>query len=270
MSDIARFRYEPLDTGKYETWAVYVEADLRAKNLFDGIIEISADVTDQDGNPIPQADIDATIEKKRSARSASDMAMARSAIILRVAPSQLAHCADADPLNIWFDLRSVHCPSGFAATLSHRRKLHGMKKASSQQMADWISSVKTQAFTMTNTGITVVPEDIIMTLVDGLPASFSTTVQSIGNLPQDQLTIDHVCSMLLAAEISSKPTPISSTTTNNVALAVDGEITCHFCDKKGHLKRDCLSRKKWQERGQAHVVEEEDALTAEDFEDFAY
>lgn len=265
MSDIARFRYEPLDTGKYETWAVYVEADLRAKNLFDGIIEVSADTTDKDGNPIPQSDIDAAIEKKRNARSASDMALARSAIILRVAPSQLAHCADPDPLNIWLDLQAVHRPSGFAAALSHRRKLHGMKKASSQQMADWISSVKSQAFTMTNTGITVAPEDIIMTLVDGLPTSFSMTVQSIGNLPQDQLTIDRVCSMLLAAEITSKPgpTPILSTT-NNVALAVDGEITCHFCDKKGHLKRDCLSRKRWLERGQAHVVEEE-ALTVEDF-----
>lgn len=52
--------------------------------------------------------------------------------------SQLAHCADADPLNVWLDLKILHHPTDFAASMMLRQKYNSMKNSCSQSMANWI------------------------------------------------------------------------------------------------------------------------------------
>ena len=267
MPDITRFSYDRLDfgTGKYEAWQIYTQADLTCHDLFEGIVEISVDTHDENGNPLNPAIIQANIEKTRDARSTTKMAQARSAIILRVAPSQLAHCADADPLNVWLDLKALHRPTGFAASMTLRQKLNSMKKSPSQTMADWISAIKSHILVMESSGMSISNDDAIIALISGLPPTYSHVVSTVSELTTEKFTFEHVSSMLILAELG-KPGNASSTSTpdpRNVALSTEAEeMRCHFCDKKGHLKRDCFLRKKflkWHEgqNGHARFVDEE-------------
>jgi len=270
--ELSRFNYDQLDFGNYETWASYVEADLVGRDLFHDIIQITVDSVDAKGNELSQSDINDAIERKRAARSTVQMSRARAAIILRVKPSQLAHTTDPDPLNIWEELKAFHRPSGFATSMSLCRQMNGMKKSSSQTMAAWISAVKSIAYTMERAGASITTKDIIITLVDGLPSSYSHLVPTISKLNTSELTVEHVTSLLLSAEISHLGKNSTTSTTapdpRNVALVAESEIRCHFCDKLGHIKQNCLRRKKYLDW--VKLNEEKVNFVVEDSDDEAY
>ncbi|THV02234.1 hypothetical protein K435DRAFT_853046 [Dendrothele bispora CBS 962.96] len=101
MSDLTKFNYDRLDNGgitKYLSWATYVEADLIARDLW-SMVEITTPTTDSNGDPIPEDQVNDTLDKQTAARDASTMARARAALILRVMPSQLPHFQDQeDPM----------------------------------------------------------------------------------------------------------------------------------------------------------------------------
>lgn len=262
MSDDSKFRFAKLGETNYSSWSMMMEADLIVKGLFTDIVEISVDSVDSEGNVRPQEDIDEEIEKKRVRRSSAKMAEARARMILSVEPGQLVHMRNKDPLEVWEDLKSVHRARGFATVLSHRHKFLTMKMSRGQKMSGWIGEVKAEAFEMEELGITVADQDIILALTMGLPRSYENLIIAFDNTPAADLTLEHVITRLLNDEIRQKTTPGGTTTTsttdtksNNLDVAMLAQsvkartpidqITCFFCDEKGHYKQDCPKKKLW-------------------------
>ncbi|KAJ7124697.1 hypothetical protein C8R46DRAFT_81856 [Mycena filopes] len=104
MSDEpSRTSFPKLTDSNYGTWAIMMEALLTSKELFTDMVEVSVDTVDSNGDVRPQSEIDAELEKKMAKRSKTKMAQARSEMILRVEPGQLAHMRAKDPLAVWQD-----------------------------------------------------------------------------------------------------------------------------------------------------------------------
>lgn len=252
-----------------------MEAELIRKDLFTDIVEILVDTHDSNGDPRSQSDIDAETEKKRNARKASKMAEARAELILNVEPGQLPHMRSRDPLDIWQDLKMVHRARGFAASLAMRRQFLTMKKMKAQKMSAWIGEIRAQAFEMEEAGLQVSDNDTILALTMGLPPSFDNLIMSFDDTPSADLTLDYVVTRLLNEETRQKSRNNLRTQTETtaddtgVALTVKpvtpvDQITCFFCDAKGHYKSDCPERKFWMEKKGMAMM----AIDDEELEDF--
>nr|GAT42518.1 predicted protein [Mycena chlorophos] len=135
------------------------------------------------------------------------------------------------------------------------------------------------------TGINVSNQDKILAFMMGLPAAYEAVIINFDATPPDQLTVEHVILRLLNEEMCQAATAISAgplttdpAAPNNVAFAArrPSDLTCFWCDKKGHVKNDCPGRQaylagKKSAGGRtaylAHEVEEvEKAILFEDHE----
>ncbi|THU86617.1 hypothetical protein K435DRAFT_683270 [Dendrothele bispora CBS 962.96] len=67
-----------------------------------------------------------------------------------------------DPMAIWDDLRNVHCPKGFTASLSMCRVLNTMQKSPDQDMESWISSVRSRSNELRAAGGNVTEDDVLI------------------------------------------------------------------------------------------------------------
>lgn len=247
MSDEpSRASFPKLNDSNYGTWSIMMEAYLTSKDLFTDIVEISVDTETSDGEPRPQSEVSAELEKKMAKRLKTKMAQARSEMILRVEPGQLAHMRSKDPLEVWQDLQTVHRARGFAASLALRKKFLTMKMSKNQSMTSWIGEVKEQAFNMTEAGMEVSEQDQILAITGGLPSSYSATISTLDSTPPSTLTLDYLISQLLSAETQNGSRPSAgarpSPFPTDEALAVQPVLRCYICDETGHIKRNCSYR----------------------------
>ena len=227
-----------------------MEAELIRKSLW-GNIEIVIDETGKDADAVK-----AELQAKLNKRNAQKMAEARAEMILRVDDGQLSHMRSKDPLEVWETLKGVHRARGFATSLALRRKFLTAKKLDGQTMAGWIGSIRSQVFTMEGAGIDVSDQDTILALTMGLPSDYDTVIINFDSTPTDQLTMDNVVARLLNEESrqASITTPaVTPKTVKDEAFAVTTtraprlDVTCHFCDKKGHFKSECREKQKWEQ-----------------------
>ncbi|KAE9402091.1 hypothetical protein BT96DRAFT_816895 [Gymnopus androsaceus JB14] len=150
-------------------------------------------------------------------------------------------------------------------------------------MSGWIGEVKAQTFEMEEAGVEVSELDTILAITMGLPPSYNYVVTTFDETATEQLTVDYITTRLLNAEtqqnLNANPRAGSTSTPdpNSVALQVAKvptpieQITCYFCDEKGHYKSDCPKRKAWESSlaGQAGLAEEDDTSVIGP-DDFAY
>ncbi|KAJ6561034.1 hypothetical protein DFH09DRAFT_1160302 [Mycena vulgaris] len=91
----------------------------------------------------------------------------------------------------------------------------------------------------------------------GLPASYDLVIINFDTTSPEQLTVEHVIARLLNEETHQNSSPDSTTSTPsddalNGAMAVlaarrdVANVTCFFCDKKGHFKSDCPEKLAWE------------------------
>jgi hypothetical protein len=139
-------------------------------------------------------------ELKRSKRKAQKIAEARAEMLLRVDDGQLSHMRSKDPMEIWTNLRDVHCARGFATSLALRRKFLTAKKNDKQTMQAWISDVQSLAYTIEEAGIPVTDQDKILALTMGLPTSYDDVIINFDSTAPAELTFQSVITRLLNEE----------------------------------------------------------------------
>ena len=154
-----------------------------------------------------------------------------------------------------------------------------MKKNVTQSMQAWIGHIQGLAFQMVEAGILVTDQDHILALMMGLPSSYDAIIINFDSTPADQLTLNNVIICLLNEELcQASQTAPTETTVENTALAAipaktsmctakptlsNTDVTCFFCDGKGHYKSDCPEKAEWEKTkkkkmaGFAGVVDED-------------
>ena len=270
--------FSHLNDSNYAEWAVRMEAILVRKGLW-SMIEIVVDVEGKDA-----ATIATELKKKKKERSVDKMAEARAEMVLRVEDGQLSHMRTRDPMEVWETLRHVHRAAGFATSLALQRKFLTARKGEAQSMQAWIGVIQSLAFRMEEAQIAVTDQDRILALTMGLPTSYDTVIINFDSTPADQLTLDRVITRLLNEETrqaAQAPSAIEDTEpeSGDQAMVVTGggrhtthvtnaaNVTCYFCDKKGHYKSECPARKEWERSGGGSKSGKEMAGLVEDSDD---
>lgn len=263
-------RFPRLNDTNYPEWALRMEAELIRKGYW-SVVEITVDTEGKE-----PAEVAKELDTKVSKRNAQKMAEARAEMILRVDDGQLSHMRSRDPMEIWNDLRDVHRARGFATSLALRRKFLTAKKKDEQSMQSWIGEIRSQAFTIEEvTGTVVSDQDKILALTMGLPPAYDPVIINFDSASPDSLTFNTVVSRLLNEE-TRQHSGITGTNpevkgereasfTATAGRPSRSDVTCHFCDKKGHYKSECREKMKWDEsqekkKDQANVAVEFDAV----------
>ncbi|KDQ56282.1 hypothetical protein JAAARDRAFT_48207 [Jaapia argillacea MUCL 33604] len=241
--------FAKLNDSNYFEWAIMMEAELVQKKYWDLVL------VEVDGMGKDLEDVKKKLLAKLVKRSTTKMAEACAEIILRVDGGQLAHMRAKDPRDVWENLKSVHWVRGFTTSLVLRRCFLTGRKGTKQSMQGWIGQVHTQAFAMEESGVLVSKQDMILALTMGLPLVYDSLIITFDSTPPKELTLNVVITHLINEEThqSSSTATTSHYATRSdqdVAMAVNTrdclDVTCFFCDGKGHYKSDCPEKRKWE------------------------
>nr|GAT44046.1 predicted protein [Mycena chlorophos] len=269
-----------LNNSNAAEWFPRTEAVLVKKKLWTDIIDIVVSRTKADGSDKTKAEYAAEFKSKADSRDPATMAEARAELILRVDGGQLPYMTSSDPREIWLALQRMHRAAGFATSLALRRQFLTSKKRDDQSMEAWIGYIQAMVIRMKYAGINVTEQDKILAFTMGLPAAYEAVIINFDATPPDQLTVEHVISRLLNEETRQASAAISAATgtsangspaPDDIAYAArrQPDLTCFWCDKKGHVKNDCperqayLAGKKAASGSTAYLAHEEPILFAD-------
>src|SRR5713226_1708121 len=155
MSDKSMMK---LNNKNYEIWKILMEAILVRKQLRN----VTLGWTPRPAGP-PNA---VQVWDRKNQEAWAELQLA-------VEWDQLAHMTAEDASEIWTELEHVHRLTGFTMCIGLKRQLWKMKMKDGQRMASWISDVKGIVFQLSQIGVAVPDEDIILTLTNGLPAPYN-------------------------------------------------------------------------------------------------
>src|SRR5258708_27073790 len=150
MSDKSMMK---LNNENYEIWKILMEAILVCKQLHDVALGWMLRLAR------PPNAMQAWDRKNQEARAELQLA---------IKWDQLAHMTAKDALEIWAELKCAHRLTGFTTCIRLKRQLWKMKMKDGQRMASWISDVKGIVFQLSQIGVAVPDEDIILALTNGL------------------------------------------------------------------------------------------------------
>jgi len=137
--------------------------------------------------------------------------------------------------------------------------------------------------------IAVTDQDQILALTMGLPTSYDAIIINIDSTLADQLTLNHIITCLLneetrqtaqapssSGDTESKPGDQAMATTRSKfaerqTTHMISDVTCYFCNGKGHYKLECLEKREWersrQRSGSSKSGKETAGLVEEDSDD---
>jgi hypothetical protein len=235
-------KFDKLTDGNYYEWKVYMEALLTRKQLLEYV----------DGTTRHPGGTEGSQKVRAFYRKQSE---ARAEIILRVSPSQLAHCRDPDPMTIWNNLSTIHASRGRSTIIALRRRFHRLHLDRAETMSAYIARVRNVAFLLEEANVTVTDDDLILGITSGLPHSYNSFLISLDATPDSEFTVDNVIARLVNEYqrqhmYPPRPTP-SNPDSPDEAMAVDphtprrtglAHITCFTCGVKGHYQFNCPIR----------------------------
>jgi hypothetical protein len=241
----AETNFDKLTDGNFHEWKIYMEALLTRKDLLDYV----------DGTKRHPGGLEGSKKVRDFYRKQAE---ARSEIILRVMPSELAHCRDPDPMLIWNTLINIHSSHGRSTIIALRRRFQRLRLGHSETMSAYIARIRHLAFLLEEAGVTISDDDIILAVTSGLPHSYDSFLISLDATHDSDYTLPYV----IARSINEYQRqiqyyhhtrqPQKTTDTTDEAMAVTtgnsaprrdlAHITCFTCGNKGHYQANCPTR----------------------------
>lgn len=235
MAEMKTVSIVPLNGKNYPTWKVQSRMTL----MKDGVWGIVSETELDPG--------DAEAEAHRKFMSRSDRALA--IIVLSVEPSLLYLIGDPqDPVAVWKKLEAQFQKKSWANKLQLRRKLYSLQLKDEESVQEHVKEMTEVFEALAVTGDPVSEEDRVVHLLASLPDSFSmlvTALEANESVPK----MENVTERLLHEERKRKEK--EAVDDERKAFAARGNprryLTCHYCNKPGHTKRDCRKlAAKWQ------------------------
>src|SRR5258707_15560589 len=119
---------------------------------------------------------------------------------LAVEWDQLAHMTAEDASEIWAELECIYQSTGFTTCIRLKRQLWKMKMKDGQRMASWISDVKGIVFQLSQIGVAVPDEDIILALTNGLPTPYNYFILTLDSTPSEVSNLNYIIGHLRTEE----------------------------------------------------------------------
>lgn len=228
----------PLDGSNYVTWKVQCRMALIKENLW-GIVsgtEVSP--------PETEADKFAKFVVRRNRALAT--------IVLSVNTSLLYLLGDPeDPVVVWNKLSEQFQKKTWANKLSLRRKLNNLRLKEEDSVKSHVKAITEIFNELAVIGAPMEDEDKVVTLLASLPDKFDMLVTAL-EANTEVPSMEIVTERLLHEENKLKERGTVETSTEKVMLGkkTKDRPKCHHCGKPGHLKRNCWSLKKENEKEQ--------------------
>lgn len=257
--DLQHLKIEQLNSSNYSTWAVRVENALILKGWAAAIQPRPVGAVPAPAAADPAADSAGGSEPAAAATALAEMdAKAKALIMNYVADAQLATVREATSARAsWLALEAIFMPKTAARRLQLKMELNSIRKAPAESINDYVARASLLQSQLVAAGNPVPEEDITLALLSGLPSEYDTIREVI--IGQEQaLERTNVLARLIQAEqrlANSSPagsgTPAFSAVqaSNEAGRTSNKDITCYYCGKKGHYKRECHSKQRDEARG---------------------
>ena len=266
--DLQHLKIEQLNGSNYSTWAVRVENALTLKSWVAAIQPRPAGA--DPAAAIPPADAAGEEAEALAAAAANAAAAAAPAvtpemdakakalIMNYVADAQLATVREATSARAaWLALEAIFQPKTAARRLQLKMELNSIRKAPTESINDYVARASLLQSQLVAAGNPIPEEDITLALLSGLPSEYETVREVL--IGQEQ-ALEHttVLARLTQAEqrlANSSPagsgTPAFSAvqTSHDAGGTSNKDITCYYCGRKGHYKRECHSKQRDEARG---------------------
>ena len=202
-------------------------------------------------------------------------------ICLNLTDAQLVNVQSASSAKeAWDTLVQLYETKDLSNRLFLRRKFFTVQMANHEHMITYINRVKVMADKLAAIGASVEEEDIVMTLLSGLPENYNNLIVAL-EVKIDDLTLDSVTARLLHEEARRmegsglteenafysnrkgkfvKHGYNKSNNNSNNNSSSKSKSGCHYCGKQGHWIKKCRKRIADEQKGshQANSVETEE------------
>jgi hypothetical protein len=126
-----------------------------------------------------------------------------------------------------------------------RRKLYNTKKLETESMNCYFGRLRSLKQLLLCINVNIPDDEFSALMLNGLPKSYEMTISNLES--QDNLTPGKVESRLLLEEQKQNEEPrveekIAFSMNTNKKANKYKDITCHYCKRRGHIKRMCRKR----------------------------
>jgi len=179
---------------------------------------------------------------------------ARATIGLLVEDDQLRHVKDVKSAHeAWAALRNYHQKASLTNQVYLFKRLCSMKLAEEGDMEIHINLMLNIVDELAALGKVLKDKLIIAMLLNSLPESY-TLFTALETRAEDELTLQLVKGKLIDEAKRRKDLKLQEGNFEDKALKVSRkqssqqkqEVSCFFCKKKGHLKKNCTKYKLWK------------------------
>ena len=165
----------------------------------------------------------------------------------------------------WQKLQDAYAKKTTTSKLLLREQFTQLQMREEESVQQYINRVNALVDTMAAAGVTYDEEEVVSRVLLSLPAQFAPLVTALENMEESKLTRSYILSRLLHEE--QKQQQHSERTRSSAMLAyrgapprqqqpqqqqphyqpqqrrTRGPVTCFYCDKTGHVVRDCPEKK---------------------------
>jgi len=241
MADMNRFMAPKLNDSNYGTWAARMECHLVNAELW------------------------AAVGAAEHAASAK----AKAQIGLAVEDRYLSLVMGSDSAkDAWDALKGVFAAQSSARKLALKKELNSLCLAAEESTSAFVARAKALGEAMAAAGYELPDEEIIMSLLAGLPEDYDMLVTTL-TMRGGELSLEETQTALLQYEqqLQARKARDSASSASSSkgppakAYAADGRrqkrggrgskasIECYYCHKLGHIAADCYKRKEDESKG---------------------
>jgi len=242
MTDKCSSKIAKLNNLNYQTWKFKVELLLIKEDLWD---VVAKEVPDP---------VTATWQTKDG--------KARATIGLLVEDNQLHLIRkQTTAKGSWQTLQKYHEKATLSSKVNLLRKLCALKLTEHGDMENHLAEMENLIDQLTSLGEQLAEHLSVAFFLSSLPESYGTLITALETRPEEDLTIELVKSKLL--EESKRRYNSSSTHVEQQLKALKVikkevkpkvSLTCFFCKKPNHIKKECRKYIEWKRRNPDHTV----------------
>ena len=182
----------------------------------------------------------------------------------------------------WTALQRYHEKSTLSSKVSLLKKICALKLTEEGDMSAHLAHMEDLVDQLASLGEPLAEHLTVALMLSSLPDSYGTLITALETRPEDDLTKELVKNKLLEEYSRRQESGMVPAAIEQRAMkakdekhsAATSRITCFFCKKPGHLKRDCRKYSEWKRKNPNHkvkqITETEDNSLDEGSEEASY